>query len=206
MAGALADAAWMTGMERNSDLVLIACYAPLFVNVSDLGAGKSMQWKTDLIGYDALNSYGSPAYYAQKMFSTRHGDAILATTAQNIPEISWQPAAKKRNGVEQPLPPKVPLQKLFFDATRDSKTGTIFLKVVNSLGTPQPVNIKIIGVAAIQGQGTATALKADKLDDTNTLQEPTKIVPTTETVTGLSPNFTRAFPPYSITVLELNTM
>ena len=75
MAGALGDAAWMTGMERNSDIVLMECYAPLFVNVSQLtGGGRSMQWATDLIGYDALTSYGSPAYYAQKMFSTMHGD------------------------------------------------------------------------------------------------------------------------------------
>ena len=54
---ALADAAWMTGMERNSDLVIMASYAPLFVNVNPGG----MQWATDLIGYNALSSYGSPA-------------------------------------------------------------------------------------------------------------------------------------------------
>jgi alpha-N-arabinofuranosidase len=79
MAGALGDAAWMCGMERNSDIVLLESYAPLFVNVSDLGPGGSMQWRSDLIGYDALTSYGSPSYYAQQMFSTHHGDEILAT-------------------------------------------------------------------------------------------------------------------------------
>ena len=52
----------------------MSCYAPLFVNVSQLtGQGRSMQWSSDLIGYDALTSYGSPSYYAQKMFSTMHG-------------------------------------------------------------------------------------------------------------------------------------
>ena len=51
---ALGDAAWMTSMERNSDLIVMASYAPLFVNVNP-GA---MQWPTDLIGYDALNTYG----------------------------------------------------------------------------------------------------------------------------------------------------
>ena len=66
MSGALGDAAWMTGMERNSDLVIMESYAPLFVNVNK-GA---MQWPTDLIGFDAMGSYGSPAYYAQQMFST----------------------------------------------------------------------------------------------------------------------------------------
>ena len=101
MAGALGDAAWMTGMERNSDIVLMSCYAPLFVNVSQLtGGGRSMQWATDLIGYDALTSYGSPAYYAQKMFSTMHGDEILATDSQNIPTREWQPRAQR--GVTAP--------------------------------------------------------------------------------------------------------
>ena len=207
MAGALGDAAWMTGMERNSDIVLMHCYAPLFVNVSTAdkprGQDGSMQWKTDLIGYDALNSYGSPAYYAQKMFSTHHGDVILATDSQDIPMQTWQPPARRRNGAEQTPPAAQQIRKLFFDATRDSRSGTIFLKVVNSLGTPQPVKIEISGVASIAAKGTATVLKAEKIDDTNSIQEPKKIVPVTEKANGLGANFMRTFPPYSITVLEL---
>ena len=81
MAGALGDAAWMTGMERNSDVVVLEAYAPLLVNVSHATNGRdpqtSMQWKSDLIGYDALTSYGSPSYYAQQMFSAHHGDVVL---------------------------------------------------------------------------------------------------------------------------------
>jgi alpha-N-arabinofuranosidase len=202
MAGALGDAAWMCCMERNSDLVIMSSYAPLFVNVSDLGRNGSMQWKTDLIGYDALTSYGSPAYHAQKMFSTHHGDAVLATGSQDIPEQTWQPPARRRNGVEQPRPPAQQIKKLFFDATRDSRSGTIYLKVVNSLGTPQPVKIEISG-SAIGAKGTAVVLKADRPDDTNSIPEPAKIVPVTEKVKGLGTNFTRTFPPYSITILEL---
>ncbi len=102
MAAALGDAAWMTGMERNSDIVVMSCYAPLLVNVSQLsGPNRSMQWSTDLIGYDALQSYGSPAYHAQKMFSTMHGDEILATDAQEIPTHEWQPRASR--GAALPL-------------------------------------------------------------------------------------------------------
>ena len=114
-------------MERNSDIILIASYAPLFVNVSDLSKGGSMQWRSDLIGYDALTSYGSPSYYAQQMFSTHHGDEILATDSENIPQVSWQPPAHRRNGVLQPRPPARQIDKLFFDATRDSQTrrGTL---------------------------------------------------------------------------------
>ena len=204
MAGALGDAAWMTGMERNSDIVLMHSYAPLFVNVSDLKRGGSMQWPSDLIGYDALTSYGSPSYYAQKMFSTQHGDEVLTTDSQNVPEETWQPPARRRNGVEQPRPPAQQIRKLFFDATRDSQTDTIYLKVVNSLGMPQPVQVEISGVASIAAKGAATVLKADKLDDTNSIRDPKKIVPVTEKVKGLGTNFARTFPPYSITVLELH--
>ena len=202
MAGALGDAAWMTGMERNSDLVIMSCYAPLFVNVSDLGKNGSMQWKTDLIGYDALTSYGSPAYYAQKMFSTHHGDVVLATGSQDIPTYTWQPPARRRNGVEQPRPPAQEVPSLFFNATRDSQSGTIYLKVVNSLGTPQPVKIETSG-GVVESKGTALVLKADRPDDTNSIPEPAKIVPVTEKVKGLGTNFTRTFPPYSITILQL---
>ena len=72
---ALGDAAWMTGMERNSDLVTISAYAPLLVNVNPGAA----QWPTNLIGYDALTSFGSPSYYAQRMFYANRGDTLLPT-------------------------------------------------------------------------------------------------------------------------------
>lgn len=70
---ALGDAAWLTGLERNSDHVIMQCYAPLLVNVNE-GA---RQWGTNLIGYDALNSYGSPSYWAQVMFGQNTGDTVL---------------------------------------------------------------------------------------------------------------------------------
>ena len=204
MTGALGDAAWMTGMERNSDIVLISSYAPLFVNVSDIGEkGGSMQWRSDLIGYDALNSYGSPSYYAQVMFSTHHGDTILATDSQNIPTQLWQPPAKHRNGVELPRPPAQPIRKIFFDATRDSQSGTIYLKMVNTLGNPQPVTVELSGTEKVARTGRAIVLKAASPDDTNSIEQPSKIVPVTIRVRGLGKQFTRILPPYSITILEL---
>ncbi len=80
MNAAVGDAAWMTGLERNSDVIAISCYAPLLVNVNrnDQKWGtSSSQWSPNLIGYDAVNSFGSPSYYAQKMFSQNRGDVIL---------------------------------------------------------------------------------------------------------------------------------
>ncbi len=69
----LLDAACLTGMERNADLILLESYAPLLVNVSPGGH----QWATNLIGFDALQSYGSPSYYVQSLFAQNRGDVVL---------------------------------------------------------------------------------------------------------------------------------
>jgi len=94
---------------------------------------------------------------------------------------------------------------LFFDATRDQATGTIYLKVVNRAAAPQPVKIEISGAASVAAKGVATVLKANQNMDTNSLKDPRKIVPVTEKASGLGADFTRTFPPFSITVLELRT-
>ncbi len=87
MNAALGDAAWMTGLERNSDVVSIASYAPLFVNMNP-HAG---QWRTNLIGYDAINSFGSPSYYTQCMFSNNLADVVLPTTVTQPPIVADTP-------------------------------------------------------------------------------------------------------------------
>ena len=87
---AIGDAAWLTGLERNSDLVVIEAYAPLMVNVNPGAA----QWGTNLIGLDALGSFNSPSYYVQQMFAANIGDVVLPTTLT-------QPTVP---GVETPLP------------------------------------------------------------------------------------------------------
>ena len=201
MSGALGDGAWMACMERNSDIVLLSCYAPMFVNVSQLtGNGRSMQWSSDLIGYDALTSYGSPAYHAQQMFSTMHGDEILATDSQNIPTRAWQ-----RRGRGGPVGAPQQIREVFFDATRDAKSGLIYLKVVNTSAVAQRINIQINGAKSVRSKGEAVVLSANKLDDTNSITEPSKVVPRTEKVDGLGANFAREFPPYSVTVLKVRT-
>ena len=202
LAGALGDAAWMCCLERNADIVLMHCYAPLFVNVSDLGKGRSMQWKSDLIGYDALTSYGSPSYYAQKMFSEHQGDEVLPVSAQNLPEYNWVQTARTRGGVTQP-PRTNEVKSVFYSATRNSAAGKIIVKIVNRADAPQEVVVDINGPVTIASDGTATVLKAENRDATNTLEEPQKVVPVTETVSGLGTRFTRTYPPCSITILEL---
>ncbi|MDR3771750.1 MAG: alpha-L-arabinofuranosidase C-terminal domain-containing protein, partial [Terracidiphilus sp.] len=133
---ALGDAAWMTGMERNSDIIVMSAYAPLLVNVNPGG----MQWETDLIGYDDLHSYGSPAYWAQVMFSKYLGDQTLASKLD-------------APGLDATSP------KLFYSITRDSKKKRLYLKLVNASSTPLPMVIDIPGLKLAE-TGTLISLTA----------------------------------------------
>src|SRR6185369_13817306 len=91
---AIGDAAWITEMERNSDLVIMHCYAPLLVHVSP-GA---RQWRPNLIGYDALRVYGSPSYHAIKLFATHLGDEILKASAAVPVQLNITGATLRADG------------------------------------------------------------------------------------------------------------
>ena len=93
---------------------------------------------------------------------------------------------------------------MFFDATRDTASGTIYVKIVNRSPGAQPVHISISGLSSVAPGGRTVTLSASSPEETNTVMEPNKIAPVTADVTGLGSDFTRTFPPYSIAVLELN--
>jgi alpha-N-arabinofuranosidase len=92
---------------------------------------------------------------------------------------------------------------VFFNATRDSRTGALYVKLVNCLAAPQPVRLQISGARTIEPGGTAIVLRGDHPEDTNSIENPHKIVPKTEAISGLKPDFTRVLPPLSITTLKL---
>jgi alpha-L-arabinofuranosidase len=75
--GAIGEAAFMTGLERNSDVVLMASYAPLLVNLNH------RVWNPDLINFDSAKWYGLPSYYVQEMFAENRGDVYLPTEVQS---------------------------------------------------------------------------------------------------------------------------
>jgi alpha-N-arabinofuranosidase len=202
MAAALADAAWLTGIERNSDLVVMASYAPLFVNVNR----PALQWQPDLIGYDAFSAYGSPTYYVQSMFSNNHGDTILPVVAHNVPAREWQPfPAQNARGA---APARTPMTQqepdMFFDATKDTQSGVIYIKVVNRNAQLHQVHITIAGANRIAPTGQSLSLSAALPSDTNSIAAPKNIIPATAPIDTLSPDFTKIFPPYSVTILKLN--
>jgi alpha-N-arabinofuranosidase len=173
MGAALGDAAWMTGLERNSDLVVMASYAPLFVNVNPGG----MQWETDLIGYDTVKSYGSPAYYAQVMFGSYLGDHTLASH------------------VDAASP------KLFYSITGSAAKKRLYLKLVNGESVSQPLDIEITG-AKLAPTAKLVTLSAHDTQATNTIDHPDQIVPVDSAIHNVSGHVHHVMPPYSIEVIE----
>ena len=175
MGAALGDAAWMTGMERNSDLIVMASYAPLLTNVNP-GA---LQWDTDLIGYDAVNSYGSPSYYAQVIFAGHLGNEVLGAQIANA------------------------APRFFESATRDSATGTIHLKLVNGSSIPQAVRIHLNGVTAVDKDVPLTTLRGNTPEETNSITDPRRIMPVSGAIHNAAATFEHTLPPYSIQVLDI---
>ena len=199
---ALGDAAWMTGMERNSDLIIMSCYAPLFVNVNTATATapKAWQWDSDLIGYNALNSYGSPSYYVQKLFGNLLGDKIVPITANHIPT---QPKPLTKRDSADGIKAAAQVPTIFYSATIDQKSGTVYLKLVNTTGKKQLVNINLNGVATISPKATLFVIKSSKPEDTNTIMEPEKIVPASSAISGVASKFKRTLEPYSVSVFQM---
>jgi alpha-N-arabinofuranosidase len=195
---ALADAAFMAGMERNADVVEMSCYAPLLVNVNPGG----MQWESDLIGYDVQSSYGSPSYHMQKMFRQYLGNVSLPVHAEKVSTQSWQRPASKETPLE--LPPVMQVPTMFFSATRSDQRGEIYLKVVNAIGSAQTVQVDLAGAAKVAAEGKAIVLSSAQKEDTNTIAEPNKVVPVTSKASGLGKQFSYSFAPYSVTVLVLS--
>jgi len=176
MGAALGDAAWMTGMERNSDIIVLASYAPLFVNVNPGG----MQWPSDLIGYNALNSYGSPSYYAQVMFSTHLGDHILDS---NLDATN---------------------PRLFETVSVDSKRHRVIVKLVNGSSQPQAVNIKLSGAKGVHSKAAVTTLSGPTMEATNSITDPKRIVPVVSSINNAAATFTHTVPAYAIQILDLD--
>ncbi len=177
LGAALGDAAWMTAMERNSDLIVMASYAPLFVNVNPGG----MQWESNLIGYDALNSYGSPSYYAQAIFAKYLGTEVPASTLTG-------------GG-----------QRFFYSVTRDAAKGMVYLKLVNANTNPQPLKVDLEGTGKLGSTASLVTISGSSPAETNSITAPTQVVPVKTELKGIASTFSLTVPAYSIQVLAIST-
>jgi alpha-N-arabinofuranosidase len=171
---ALGDAAWMTSMERNSDLIIMASYAPLLVNVSPGG----MEWPTDLIGFDAGTTYASPSYWAQALFAGHLGDgtAQSSITGEN--------------------------KRFFYSATVSLAEKVLHLKLVNASNVAQSLSVKLTGVSGPEN-AKMISLHGATFEATNSISEPNSIHPVESTVPVSGSTWAHSVPPLTIEVIDL---
>ena len=152
----LYEAAFMTGIERNADVVEMATYAPLFAHV------EGWQWRPDLIWFDNLRMFNSVSYYVQQMFAMNKGTNVLKLTMGE----KQMPVAGQEN-----------MNGLFASSVFDSTTNEIIIKVVNTSETLQDIVINMLGMNGEHVAETLTLRHIGSMDDENTLEQPTKIRP-----------------------------
>ena len=157
----LYEAAHMTGIERNADLVHMATYAPLFAHV------EGWQWRPDAIWYDNLRSFKSVSYYVQQLFAMNKGTNVLPLTIANPQNAKKQVPVAGQEGMDG----------LFASSVFDKTTGEVIIKVVNTSKQTQPVSIQLSGMKGTRTAETITLSHNGSMDDENTLDQPEKIVP-----------------------------
>lgn len=179
---ALLEAAFMTGLERNADVVHMATYAPLFAHVD------AWQWRPDMIWFDNLRSMPTASYYVQQMFATNKGTNVLPLTMDGKPLTGGE----GQNG-------------LFASATLDKDANQIVVKVANTSKEDQTLNIDITGLKkgkTLDG-GKALTLHAD-LEAENTLDNPDLVKPVESAVEAAGREFTATVGPSTFAVYRLN--
>ena len=174
---ALSEAAFMTGLERNADVVTMASYAPLFAHA------EGWQWTPDLIWFDNLNSYGTPNYYVQKLFSTNRGTYVVPILLNNA-SVTGQDSC-------------------YASASVDKKTNELILKIINTSGLERSREIVIDGDTNLNYTGIQTILKSEKLDDVNSFTEPAKIKPKDQQVKINDNKLSLLLAPYSFNVIRV---
>lgn len=175
---ALSEAAFVTGLERNADVVRMSSYAPLFGHV------EAWQWTPNLIWFDNLRSYGTPNYYVQKLFGTNLGTHLLPVLIDG----------STKNGRDD----------LYASASFDAKTNDVILKVVNTSSSPRDVSINLAGAKSVRG-GKTLVLSNSDLKAENSLDEPNRVSPVERPLAVTSSEFAYALAPNSLTVLRVST-
>jgi len=170
---ALAEAAFMTCMERNAEVVRLASYAPLFAHE------EGWQWRPNLIWVDNLRSYGTPNYYVQQLFAHHRGDVVLP--------VKLDAASGK---------------KLYASATRDDATTEVIVKLVNGDTQAAALEVNLAGAGKVGAKARLLLLSGD-LRDENSFEQPRKVAPVPGELSVNAPRFTHTLPPNSLTVLRV---
>lgn len=147
---ALSEAAFMTGLERNADVVVMTSYAPLMAHA------EGWQWTPDLIWFNNLESYGTANYYVQKLFSNNRGTDLISITEEDGP-LTGQ-------------------SDLYASAVKDANTNELIIKVVNTAKTAQEIDLDFEG-AKVAGKAMSYTLRSDDPEAVNSFESPKGISP-----------------------------
>jgi alpha-L-arabinofuranosidase len=174
---ALAEAAFMTGLERNADVVHLTSYAPL------LAHSEGWQWTPDLIWFNNLEAYGTPNYYVQKLFSNHVGNQLLKITEEGKPVIG-------QSG-------------LYATATIDEKAKEIVFKIVNASAFEQSFSINVAGKKTAGTKGKLITLANNDKNAVNSFESPKGIYPTEKEVSFSEKEMSLSVVPKSVNVLRV---
>ena len=177
---ALSEAAFMTGLERNADVVQMASYAPLFAHAD------AWQWTPDLIWVDNLRAYGTTDYYVQQLFSVYKGNRVLPITLNND-VVAGQ-------------------DSLFASAVLDTITNQIILKIVNLSANPQKFSITFDGIKKqLNSKGQILLMQNNNLNAVNSFEKPQLIAPIPLECSIKNKKLDYESPGYSFQVIKILT-
>jgi alpha-N-arabinofuranosidase len=177
MATAIAEAAFMTGLERNADVVNMASYAPLFAH------DEAWQWTPDLIWVNNIKSYGTPDYYVQKLYSTNKGTNVVPALMNGKP-LTGQ-------------------DSLYVSAVIDKNTNDVIIKVVNASGKEQANTIKLEGIKKGVSKGLVTTLQSNDLESENSFAKPYNVAPVESKIDVYGKQIKFKAAPYSFSVIRV---
>jgi alpha-L-arabinofuranosidase len=174
---ALTEAAFMTGLERNADVVHMASYAPLFAHV------EAWQWRPDLIWFDNLRVMGTPNYYVQKLFSNFKGTNVVK--------------ALREGEVIQGK------DSIYSSAVIDRKTNEVIIKIVNASTKPLKMNIEIKGTKADNKPVEFYTMSSADLMEYNSLDQPDNLKPVLDKLPPIKGVFAVNVKERSVNVLKI---
>jgi alpha-L-arabinofuranosidase len=173
---ALAEAAFMTGLERNADVVNMASYAPLLANVD------AWQWSPDLIWFNSLQAYATPNYYVQKLYSNNKGTSVVPIT-YNCNVIAGD-------------------DSLYASACVDKNTGELIIKIANTSGEAQTNNIVLDGIKGLAAKGSLTVLQNNDIRAVNSFTN-NSVMPQVKEIALAGKTITVVSAPYSFSVVRV---
>ncbi len=196
MITALAEAAMMTGFERNGDIVKLAAYAPMFGS-----ATTDKQWAVDMMYFSNEMVLLTPNYYVQQLFMQNTGDYKVNASIKYADGFAEPTTVYTSTAGGQTKEVK----DVFYVASRDKETGDVILKLVNAGGGTLKVNVDFtVSDLALKGIADVVELSASSADQVNTLDEET-VRPKKYTLGITGTSFGYELKPFTVTAIRIRT-